>query len=77
MVNVALGPSLGTGRSLAEALGNLRGETTPPPVGAASPEMLGQLRRWWQSADSAQRRGDLAGLRRALAELRELLERQP
>jgi hypothetical protein len=77
LVNLALGPRLGTGRNLAEALRNLRGEISPPPVGAGSQAILDDVRRWWQRADSALKRGDLEGVGRALNQLRELLERQP
>ncbi len=77
LVNVALGSRLGTGRSFEDAWRNLRGEMSPAPVGPESREMLDQVRRWWQRADSALRRGDLDALRRQLSQLRDLLERQP
>lgn len=77
LVNLALGPRLGTGRTFPEALQNLRGEVSPPPVGRASQALLDEVRRWWQRADSALKRGDLDALGRALSQLRELLERQP
>lgn len=77
LVNVALGSHLGTGRNFEEAWRNLRGEISPSPVGPGSQALLDDVRRWWQSADSALKRGDLDALGRALAQLRELLERQP
>lgn len=77
LVNVALGSHLGTGRSFEEAWQNLRGEISPSPVGAGPQAILDGVRRWWQSADSALKRRDLDALGRALAQLRELLERQP
>jgi hypothetical protein len=77
LVNLALGPRLGTGRTFPEALRNLRGEVSPPPVGRASQALLDEVRRWWQRADSALKRGDLTALGQALSQLRELLERQP
>jgi len=77
LVNVALGSRLGTGRSVEEAWRNLRGELSPAPVGPESQAILDEVRRWWQRADSALQRGDLGALGKALAELRELLERQP
>lgn len=77
LVNLALGPRLGTGRTFQEALQNLRGEISPSPVGRTSQALLDEMRRWWQRADSALKRGDLDALGRALSQLRELLERQP
>ena len=77
LVNVALGSHLGTGRTFEEAWKNLRGEISPSPVGSASQAILDEVRRWWQAADSALKRADLDALGRALAQLRELLERQP
>lgn len=76
LVNVALGQRLGTGRTFGDAWKNLRGEISPSPVGSGAQAVLDEVRRWWQHADSALRRGDLAELGRALAYLRELLEKQ-
>ena len=76
LVNVALGPRLGTGRTYRDAWRNLRGEVSPAPVGAGAQAVLDEVRRWWLHADSALKRGDLAELGRALSYLRDLLERQ-
>jgi len=76
LVNVALGDRLGTGRNLADAWRNLRGEISPAPVGPGAQAVLDEVRRWWLHADSALKRGDLAELGRALSYLRELLERR-
>lgn len=76
LVNVALGQRLGTGRTFADAWKNLRGEISPTPVGSGAQAVLDEVRRWWLHADSALKRGDLAELGRALAYLRELLEKQ-
>jgi hypothetical protein len=81
LVNVALARPeqqepmpLGTGRTLADAWRNFRGEI--PAGGTASPaeNILREARRLMRLADSARMRGDLAERERALAELRRLLE---
>jgi hypothetical protein len=74
LVNVGLGSGIGTGRSLAEAWKNLRGEITPTTTGAPAQALLEEARRWMRHADSALKRGDLQELGRALAYLRDLLE---
>ena len=74
LVSVALGRKLGSGRTMAEAWRNLRGEISPTAVGAGAEAVLQQARRWMLHADSALRRGDLQELGRALANLKELLE---
>ncbi len=75
LVNVALGSAIGTGRSFAEAWKNLRGEVTPTAAGAPAQALLEDARRWMRHADSALKRGDLQEFSRALAYLRDLLER--
>lgn len=75
LVNVAQGSGIGTGRTFAEAWKNLRGEVTPSAAGAPAQALLEEARRWMRHADSALKRGDLQELGRALAYLRDLLER--
>lgn len=75
LVDVGLDGAIGTGRTLAEAWKNLRGEITPTPAGAPAQALLDEARRWMRHADSALKRGDLQELGRALAYLRDLLER--
>jgi hypothetical protein len=77
MVNVMLGRSPGTGRTLAEAWRNLRGDAAPIASGSGAEAVLEQARRWMRHADSALKRGDLQELGRALAYLRDLLEPPP
>lgn len=73
LVNLALGPRLGAGRTLEEAWKNLRGELPPSPVGTDVGTRLGQARAWLDRADEALKRGDLEAFGRAFAYLRELL----
>lgn len=73
LVNVALGPRLGAGRTLEEAWLNLRGETAPSPVGTDVTTRLNQARAWLDRAEEALKRGDLEGFGRAFSYLRELL----
>lgn len=73
LVNVALGPRLGAGRTLAEAWQNLRGEAAPAPVGSDLGSRMDEARNWLDRADSALRRGDLLEFGRAFGYLRELL----
>jgi hypothetical protein len=75
LVNVALGSAIGAGRTFGEAWKNLRGEVTPSAAGAPAQALLEEARRWMRHADSALKRGDLQELGRALAYLRDLLER--
>jgi hypothetical protein len=73
LVNVALGPRLGAGRTWDDAWRNLRGEIGPVPVGGDIAARLGQAREWLERADAALRRGDLEEFGRAFGFLRELL----
>jgi uncharacterized membrane protein (UPF0182 family) len=75
LVNVGLGSAIGTGRTFADAWRNLRGEITPTAAGPPAQALLEEARRWMRHADSALKRGDLQELGRALAYLRDLLER--
>ncbi|HEX9166118.1 MAG TPA: hypothetical protein VF862_09415, partial [Gemmatimonadales bacterium] len=76
-VGVARGDRIGAGRSWEEAWASLEGEASAR-AGLEGP--LGRLeeaRRWAVEADSALRRGDLAGFAKAFAALREALKATP
>lgn len=72
LVNLAAGDRFGTGRTLVEAIDNLRGAPVPE-VGSEPGSVLDQARVWMAVADSALRRGDLATFGRAFQALRQLL----
>ena len=73
MVNVALGPLLGAGRTVAAAWTNLRGESAPAPVGSDLTSRLEEARQWLERADAALKRGDLEDFGKAFRYLRALL----
>jgi hypothetical protein len=73
LVNVALGGRQGAGRSYDDAWRNLRGETSPRPVGSDLTARLEEARMWLDRADAALKRGDLAEFGKAFSFLRELL----
>lgn len=74
-LNLALGGRLGTGPDLEGAWENLRGERAAFPVSLGERIRLLQAREWLLRADSAMRRGDLAGFGRAFEALRAILDR--
>jgi hypothetical protein len=74
-LNLALAGRLGTGADRAGAWDNLRGERAAFPVSLGEQIRLHQAREWLLLADSAMRRGDLAGFGRAFEALRAILDR--
>src|SRR5690606_27092087 len=74
-LNLALGGRLGTGPDLDGAWENLRGARAAFPVSLGEQLRLRQAREWLFRADSALRRGDLAGFGRAFEALRAILDR--
>jgi hypothetical protein len=73
LVNLALGPRQGSGRSYHDAWRNLRGEIAPKAVGGDLTARLEEARMWLDRADAALKRGDLAEFGKAFSYLRELL----
>lgn len=75
-VNLALGDRrFGTGPTVAAAWANLRGTLAAFPVSLGEERRLEQARLWLLRADSALRRGDLAGFGRSFEALRAILDR--
>lgn len=77
LVGVAVGERMGVGRTMDDALQNLRGVTMGLLRPGDDATILDEARRWAREADSALRRGDLAAFGRAFAALRTLLESDP
>lgn len=77
LVNLAHGGRLGTGPRPEAAWLNLRGALAALPTGLGADAQLRQAREWLLRADSAFRRGDLAGFGRAFEALRALLDYPP
>lgn len=74
-LNLAVAGRLGTGADRDGAWDNLRGERAAFPVSLGEQIRLRQAREWLLRADSAMRRGDLAGFGRAFEALRAILDR--
>ncbi|MFN2315904.1 MAG: UPF0182 family protein, partial [Gemmatimonadales bacterium] len=74
-LNLALAGRLGTGPDRDGAWENLRGVRAAFPVSLGEQIRLRQAREWLLRADSAMRRGDLAGFGRAFEALRAILDR--
>lgn len=72
-VSAAADDRPGAGRTYQQAWDNLRDRLPPLPLPAAGAGPLADARHWMQLADSALKRGDLAGLARALDGLRQAL----
>jgi hypothetical protein len=77
LVNVAQGGRLGTGSRVDAAWRNLRGEEAALPRSLGPAGQLREARLWLLRADSAFRRGDLAGFGRAFEALRAILDFPP
>ncbi len=77
LVNVAQGGRLGTGSRVEAAWRNLRGEEAALPQSLGAAGQLREARLWLLRADSAFRRGDLAGFGRAFEALRAILDFPP
>ena len=74
-VNLALGDSLGAGRSVSEAWHNLLGNSAPLLSGSRTGR-LGDAQQWMAIADSALRNGDWVTFGKAFEALREILEKE-
>lgn len=77
LVNLAFARRLGTGPRTDDAWRNLRGEAAALPQSVGAAGQLREAREWLFRADSAFRRGDLAGFARAFEALRAILDHPP